>query len=49
MTLDGQGTTLVAPHHLDLNREHALAEEFGYKLNAAVVTHSVKGFRRPRS
>lgn len=37
MTRDGQGTILVAPHHFpDLDREHALAEEFGYKLNAAV-------------
>ncbi len=36
MTRDAQGTILVAPHHFpNLDREHALAEEFGYKLNPA--------------
>jgi len=33
MNRDDQGTILVAPHHFpDLDREHALAEEFGYEL-----------------
>lgn len=36
MNRDGQGTILVAPHHFpDLDREHTLAQEFGYKLVAA--------------
>ncbi|WP_284990240.1 C-terminal binding protein [Arthrobacter sp. efr-133-TYG-120] len=36
MNRDDQGTILVAPHHFpDLEREYALAEEFGYTLNAA--------------
>src|SRR5690242_10156413 len=40
---DGQGTILVAPHHFpDLDREHALAEEFGYKLNPAVDTDAFR-------
>ncbi|OBC15777.1 hydroxyacid dehydrogenase [Mycobacterium sp. 852013-50091_SCH5140682] len=40
---DGQGTILVAPHHFpDLNREHALAEEFGYRLNAAADTDAFR-------
>lgn len=36
MNTDARGTILVAPHHFpDLDREHALAEEFGYRLVAA--------------
>jgi D-3-phosphoglycerate dehydrogenase len=36
MTRATQGTILVAPHHFpDLDREHAIADEFGYKLVAA--------------
>lgn len=36
MNTDARGTILVAPHHFpDLDREHALAEELGYKLVAA--------------
>lgn len=36
MSRDTKGTILVAPHHFpDLDREHALAREFGYELVAA--------------
>lgn len=36
MQPDGRGTILVAPHHFpDLDRENALASEFGYELVAA--------------
>ena len=36
MSRDTKGTILVAPHHFpDLDREHALAREFGYDLVAA--------------
>jgi D-3-phosphoglycerate dehydrogenase len=39
MTRASQGTILVAPHHFpDLDREHAIADEFGYDLIAAVDT-----------
>ncbi|MGO4435777.1 C-terminal binding protein, partial [Paenarthrobacter sp. RAF9] len=43
MTRDAQGTILVAPHHFpDLDREHALAEEFGYTLNPAADTDAFR-------
>ncbi|MEJ1115527.1 C-terminal binding protein [Paenarthrobacter sp. CCNWLY172] len=43
MTRDAQGTILVAPHHFpNLDREHALAKEFGYTLNPAI---DVEAFR----
>ncbi|WP_347109619.1 C-terminal binding protein [Paenarthrobacter sp. S56] len=43
MTRDAQGTILVAPHHFpDLDREHALAKEFGYKLNPAADTDAFR-------
>ena len=36
MNTDARGTILVAPHHFpDLEREHALAEELGYRIVAA--------------
>lgn len=36
MSRDAKGTILVAPHHFpDLDREHALARDFGYDLVAA--------------
>ncbi|MEV4951355.1 C-terminal binding protein [Paenarthrobacter nitroguajacolicus] len=44
MTRDAQGTILVAPHHFpNLDREHALAKEFGYTLNPAA---DVEAFRQ---
>lgn len=43
MTRDAKGTILVAPHHFpDLNREHALAQEFGYTLNSAADTEAFR-------
>ncbi|MFJ4210206.1 C-terminal binding protein [Paenarthrobacter sp. NPDC089675] len=43
MTRDAKGTILVAPHHFPhLDREHALAEEFGYTLNPAADTDAFR-------
>ena len=43
MTGDVQGTILVAPHHFpNLDREHALAEEFGYRLNSVGDTEAFR-------
>ncbi|WP_067477717.1 C-terminal binding protein [Nocardia amamiensis] len=39
MSSDSRGVILVAPHHFpDVNRERALAEEFGYELAVAADT-----------
>jgi D-3-phosphoglycerate dehydrogenase len=43
MKHDAQGTILVAPHHFpNLDREYALAEEFGYTLNPAADTDAFR-------
>jgi len=44
MNRDDRGTILVAPHHFPaLQREHALAEEFGYRLAVAADVDEFRG------